>query len=461
MPEDHTALPTGAIQEAENTPKTGRSDFPREENGMGPGKMEVHNEINALPGQRGSSLYSANGENEETGKMKPRKELSDYEAAGQANRKQVRADIKSSAPLTSLYCVSYGHFKSMHARAKAEGNEVHRSWCGQDGFARFLIDVGPIPQLDRSLDRMKCSDPEYGPGKVRWATPREQANNRKNTLLVYDPNAKERGPLTIVAERLDLSAKAMRRRIERGADPDQVVIAMLADRAKKGKGIPSGKRVLTSPAEQERAGGAFRAEIPPRPVARINIKVDWPASLTGEQRARWNASYREQRQTNENGEYEWRFEFFIRTIRGWLSGAGFGGRLIGHGPAWEGTALEKMRNGWADPESPTDRQLQEYGELEDAYNRMFSRLQAAIDLQPTFAFEASQLRRERDRSYPRYRRGSRASAYHDAEDRAMKDDEAFGHIDADEPEGEVAPAADKWREEMASEWAVRRRGMEL
>ncbi|TCQ12576.1 hypothetical protein C8J34_1011219 [Rhizobium sp. PP-F2F-G36] len=52
--------------------------------------------------------------------------------------------------------------------------------------------------MDRSLDRIDCFDKEYGSRKVRWATPREQANNRKNTHV--SPTAQATCRITTVFE---------------------------------------------------------------------------------------------------------------------------------------------------------------------------------------------------------------------------------------------------------------------
>lgn len=61
------------------------------------------------------------------------------------------------------------------------GIKVCDRW--RDSFAAFLVDVGPRPSPDHSLDRM---DPNgnYEPGAVRWATRKEQQRNRRNNRFL-------------------------------------------------------------------------------------------------------------------------------------------------------------------------------------------------------------------------------------------------------------------------------------
>jgi hypothetical protein len=71
-------------------------------------------------------------------------------------------------------------FKTKHVhreRYADRGIRVCKRWQGPRGFVNFLFDMGERPQ-GMTLDR-KNNDRGYSPANCRWATPKQQANNRE------------------------------------------------------------------------------------------------------------------------------------------------------------------------------------------------------------------------------------------------------------------------------------------
>lgn len=63
-------------------------------------------------------------------------------------------------------------------------NPRHKNWNGRGirflfaSFDDFYWEVGPRPSRRHSIDRID-NDGDYAPGNVRWATPSQQAQNRR------------------------------------------------------------------------------------------------------------------------------------------------------------------------------------------------------------------------------------------------------------------------------------------
>lgn len=108
-------------------------------------------------------------------------------------------------------------FKQFHDYG-GRGIRICERW---ELFESFLADMGERPP-GRTLDRWPDNDGNYEPGNCRWATPKEQARNSRSpkfvqfrgNLLTYKEAAKEAG----------IGYSTLRKRIRRGATPEQALV---------------------------------------------------------------------------------------------------------------------------------------------------------------------------------------------------------------------------------------------
>ena len=75
-----------------------------------------------------------------------------------------------------------------YARYGGRGITICQEWI--DSYERFLLDMGRAPTPKHSLDRIDTNG-NYEPDNCRWATPKEQANNKTtNRLLEFGGSTK-------------------------------------------------------------------------------------------------------------------------------------------------------------------------------------------------------------------------------------------------------------------------------
>ena len=107
------------------------------------------------------------------------------------------------------------------------GIEVHTKW--KHSFIAFIEHIGLKPSPEMSLDRID-NDKGYIPGNIRWATPKTQANNKrqpKDTILFKGETAKE------ATVRLGFKDSTIRQRLQYGWNLEEAFTTPLNKRRNK------------------------------------------------------------------------------------------------------------------------------------------------------------------------------------------------------------------------------------
>lgn len=102
-----------------------------------------------------------------------------------ANPKHGHGSRKGRTPTNNSYwsmrhrCLNPNH--EAYYRYGGAGISICDRWLGDDGFINFLADMGERPK-GLTLDRIDNSK-GYSPENCRWATLKEQNDNRKSNKL--------------------------------------------------------------------------------------------------------------------------------------------------------------------------------------------------------------------------------------------------------------------------------------
>lgn len=115
----------------------------------------------------------------------------------------------------------YKTWLSMRGRCLNPNNRQYPNYAGRgiricpewDDFAVFYRDMGPKPTPVHSIDRIDNDGP-YSPGNCRWATPTQQARNRRITRTLTFQG--ETRPIGEWAEIIGVSYDRLYSRLEEG-----------------------------------------------------------------------------------------------------------------------------------------------------------------------------------------------------------------------------------------------------
>jgi hypothetical protein len=92
---------------------------------------------------------------------------------------------------------------------------------GKTGSQCFVADMGPRPSPMHSLDRIDVNG-HYEPGNCRWATSREQSNNRRSNIRVTIHGRTQ--TTAEWARAAGISPSAIKDRVKSGWTPEQLLL---------------------------------------------------------------------------------------------------------------------------------------------------------------------------------------------------------------------------------------------
>lgn len=145
------------------------------------------------------------------------------------NRKRDIIYAETNTALARRFPVEYAVWQGMRTRCKADrsksagwhdrGITLCERW--REDFANFMNDMGPRLDARLSIERKNNNGP-YDPSNCRWATAKEQSNNRRNTIMVTARGKTQ--SLVDWAEEIGISYGTLKHRYQRGWDHNRIVV---------------------------------------------------------------------------------------------------------------------------------------------------------------------------------------------------------------------------------------------
>lgn len=127
----------------------------------------------------------------------------------------------STMQLRAKYAGEANTHRNMLQRVKTCGAVVHPDFLR---FTDFLRLVGPKPTSRATLDRIDNHDPEYAPGKVRWADKTTQNRNKGDSLIFTCPNTGRSYTASQLAAKQGISPTAIRKRRRQGWTDGEIIV---------------------------------------------------------------------------------------------------------------------------------------------------------------------------------------------------------------------------------------------
>lgn len=144
---------------------------------------------------------------------------------------------RTKDPITGKVSKEYRTWQNMKARCENPNHRHYHLYGGRginvcdrwQSFAAFFEDMGSPPTDRHSIDRID-NDSAYTPENCRWATQRDQINNRKNTVFI-EYNG-ERLPSSEWSARTGVPIKSIYVRLRLGWPVERALFEMPKKRAR-------------------------------------------------------------------------------------------------------------------------------------------------------------------------------------------------------------------------------------